>query len=187
MTDAVIANGVMTSGSILLPDATTTVVVATSTPLTNLVNYAPVASFIAAMNNLAVTVTDTSSDANNGTSAYFTDLWNYIWNFGDGATVPASVSAVGNNQTHTYSTPGSYLISLLLTDKYGLSSMANSTVSALSAPVVSSGGGSGGGGGGGGFGGGFVQSVLRAIVGDINKDNKVNKYDFALMMAAWTN
>ena len=181
LTDAVITSNVMTSGSILLPDGTTTETIVVATPLTDLVNYAPVASFIATVNNLVATVTDTSSDQNNGTSAYFTDLWNYMWNFGDGVTTPVSVATVGNSQTHTYSTAGAYTISLLLTDKYGLSSTANSSVTAVSIPTVVA---TSNGGGGGGW-SPFVQTVLKAVVGDTNKDGRVDKYDFALLMAEW--
>jgi len=44
-----------------------------------------------------------------------------------------------------------------------------------------------GGGGGGGGGGGYTPSTTSssAIQGDINGDDKVDKYDFALMMSAW--
>jgi len=41
------------------------------------------------------------------------------------------------------------------------------------------------GGGGGGGGGGSYTSPPSSIKGDINKDNKVDKYDFALIMANW--
>ncbi len=41
------------------------------------------------------------------------------------------------------------------------------------------------GGGGGGGGGSFVSTPSPSIVGDMNSDGKVNKYDFALMMANW--
>lgn len=51
------------------------------------------------------------------------------------------------------------------------------------------GGSSGGGGGssGGGGGGGYTPPTTPppAIQGDTNNDSKVDKYDFALMMAAW--
>jgi len=53
------------------------------------------------------------------------------------------------------------------------------TVSGLS--CVSSGGG-GGGGGGGGSGGTPIPSTKK---GDANGDNKVDKYDFSLMMSNW--
>ena len=51
-------------------------------------------------------------------------------------------------------------------------------------PADTGGGGTGGGGGGGilGF---FSASASEKIVGDVNGDSKVDKYDFALMMSAW--
>lgn len=42
-------------------------------------------------------------------------LGNYLWNFGDGNTSTAV------NPTHTYQTPGNYLISLIVTDNNGCS------------------------------------------------------------------
>lgn len=178
MTDAIIANNVMTSGSIVLPNGTTTVVVSTSTPLTELVNYAPVASFLTVMNNLLVTVTDTSSDPNNTSpSSLWSDAWNYVWNFGDGATTTAHVSTVGNNQTHTYATAGNYNISLALTDQYGLSSINSGNVTALSTP-------SGGGGGGGGGWGGYYSSTPKPQ-GDVNNDGKVDLIDFNMVLIQW--
>jgi len=49
--------------------------------------------------------------------------------------------------------------------------------------IVSSGSGSTGGSGGGGGGGGATPTTYKT--GDVNKDTKVDKYDFALLMANW--
>lgn len=171
----------MTSGSIVLPNGTTTVAVSTSTPLTELVNYAPVASFLTVMNNLLVTITDISSDPNNtAPSSLWSDAWNYVWNFGDGATTTAHVSTIGNNQTHTYASTGNYTISLALTDQYGLSSINNGNVTALSTPAVSSGGGGGGGGGG-------YYMYSPQVNGDTNNDGKVDLLDFNMFLTQWGN
>lgn len=169
----------MTAGSILLPNGTTTVVISTPTLLTALVNYAPVASFISAMSGLIATITDTSSDPNSASAGV--DSWNYAWNFGDGTTAAANVATIGNNQTHTYSTPGSYTISLLLTDQYNLISSSQSGVTAVSTPP------SGGGGGGGaysGWGTSFVQQLLL-LAGDINHDGHVDLLDFNQLLVQW--
>lgn len=185
MIDAIITDGVMTSGSILLPDGTTTVVIATSTPLTDLVNYAPIALFNTLMTNLVATITDTSSDPNNtAPSNLWRDSWNYVWDFGDGATTTASVTTLGNNQTHTYAAANNYVISLLLTDKYGLTSSANANVTAISTPIIS--GGGGGGGGVGVFGGSYyLGSAPIYINGDINRDGKVDLLDFNILLVDW--
>jgi hypothetical protein len=56
------------------------------------------------------------------------------------------------------------------------------------------GGGSGGGGSGGGGGGGYYmpavstpQTALSALSGDTNKDNKVDIFDFNILMINWGN
>ena len=61
------------------------------------------------------------------------------------------------------------------------------TTSTTQTSTVSHSGGSGGssGGGSGGGSGGYSGGSFRVKKGDINKDNKVDKYDFALMMANW--
>ena len=185
-----INNGVMTSGSIVGANGSTTVVVV-PTLLTALINYAPVASFIATINNLVATITDTSSDPNSPT---LPDSWNYLWNFGDGATTTANVATVGNNQTHTYVAPGTYTISLVLTDQYGLTSNASNNVTAISTPAVTPPSGGGGGGSGAGgvsvYGTGYyVGSVpldsLGKVKGDINRDGKVDMFDFNILLVQW--
>jgi len=163
----------MTSGSIVLPDGATTVAITTPTVLTALVNYAPVASFIAAMNNLVATITDTSTDPNSASSG--SDAWTHIWNFGDGSSATVSAGALGNNQTHTYNAPGAYTISLLLTDKYGLSSATNSNITAVSTPNIS-------GGGGGSLPAAKQQILLK---GDTNGDGRVDILDFNKLMVQW--
>ncbi|MBI5398452.1 DUF5011 domain-containing protein, partial [Candidatus Woesearchaeota archaeon] len=133
VTDAVIVNDIMSSGTIVLPDGTP-MLVSTSTQLSSLVNYAPVASFGTAVNNLNLAITDTSIDPNS--SAVFTDSWTYNWDFGDSAASTLATTTIGNNnQAHTYVSAGSYTVSLTITDQYGLSSATSSLVT-VNAPIV---------------------------------------------------
>jgi uncharacterized protein YjbI with pentapeptide repeats len=155
LTDATVINGVITSGTITLPNGSSTVI-ATSTPLVDIVNYSPVASFTPASTGLTVTVTDASTDLNNGSN--LNDTWTYTWNFGDGTTVTATTSTLGNTQTHTYSTGGTYTITLTITDSAGNTSVKTIGVT-VSAPTGGTGGSSGGSGGGGFInGGGYTIS-----------------------------
>lgn len=69
---------------------------------------APVAGFNAAVDGLAVTFSNTSSDANN-------DIVSYAWDFGDG-NVSDAVSP-----SHVYAASGTYTVSLTAVDATGLS------------------------------------------------------------------
>lgn len=99
--------------------------------------------FSAIASSLSAAITDLSSDPNSGGS--IGDSYTYNWNFGDGATALASTPVVGNNQSHSYSTAGTYNVTLTLTDAFSLSSNYSSPIT-VTAPVVTSGGGGGGGG-----------------------------------------
>jgi hypothetical protein len=134
---ATIVNNIMSTGTITYNGTTT--VISTSTPLTALINYAPVAGFTFATSTLQVTLTDSSTDVNEGTG--FVDSWIYNWNFGDGATSTIATSSTNGSISHTYATSGSYIIGLVITDSYGATSSATTsvTVSAavdLVAPVI---------------------------------------------------
>jgi hypothetical protein len=65
-------------------------------------------------------------------SATATDVWSavtsYAWSFGDGAT------ASGASPTHTYATPGTYPVSLTVTDAVGNSTTRTATTT-VAAPV----------------------------------------------------
>ncbi|MCF7844031.1 DUF5011 domain-containing protein, partial [Candidatus Gracilibacteria bacterium] len=121
----------MTSGSIILPNGTTTFIVSTSTPLTSLVNYAPTASFTFSTSSLVVTITDTSSDPNNSS---LPDSWTYNWDFGDTTTATGTFATTSNSQIHAYTIPGTYTIILNMIDQYGLSSTATSSITVAGAP-----------------------------------------------------
>jgi uncharacterized protein YjbI with pentapeptide repeats len=179
ITDGNIVNGVMNSGTILGPTGTP-IVVTVPTPLTDLINYVPVAGFTASANNLNITVTDSSTDQNSG--GVIGDSFTYLWNFGDGTFATANTATVGNNQTHTYTTPGIYTVTLTLSDAFGGVATASQAVTVVSpvvvapapAPVV----------GGGGIFGAFFGALAK-ILGDVNGDGWVNSYDFAILMADW--
>ncbi len=175
VTDGFIENGVISSGTITSATGTP-MVINSPTILSTIINYPPVASFIAVLNGLILTVTDTSSDQNSGTT--LNDSYTYEWNFGDGsATTTVAKSVIGSNQTRTYAVAGVYTVFLRLTDAFSKFSTFITTVTAT-APTSS-------GGGGGGGASSSIISVVSKIVGDMNGDNKVNKYDFSLMMVYW--
>jgi PKD repeat protein len=133
----------MSSGSIILPGATTSTVISTSTSLLSIVNYPHVATYNTSASNLGVTFTDTSTDPN-GTS--LADTWTYAWNFGDGtATTTATTTTIGNNQSHTYANAGTYTVTLVITDQYGVVSTKISTVTASNPPLGGTGGSTSGG------------------------------------------
>ncbi|MCX4781996.1 collagenase [Streptomyces sp. NBC_01264] len=84
------------------------------------VNQAPVAGFSAAVNALAVSFTDSSTDAD-GTIA------SRAWNFGDGTT---STSA---NPAKTYAAAGTYTVRLTVTDNKGATATTTKAVTVGSA------------------------------------------------------
>ncbi len=67
---------------------------------------APVAQFSYEANDLAVTFTNSSYDVNE-------DITGYVWNFGD------DTSSTETSPSHTYAEPGTYTVSLTVTDAAG--------------------------------------------------------------------
>jgi PKD repeat protein len=74
-------------------------------------NQPPAARMVLGVNSLALTVNASGSSDPDGSIA------SYVWNFGEGAS--ASNNASGVTAAHTYATPGSYLVTLLVTDNQG--------------------------------------------------------------------
>ena len=79
-------------------------------------NAAPTASFTTTINGLSVAVNGSGSSDPDGTIA------SYAWTFGDGGT------ATGATATHTYAAPGTYTISLRVTDNAGATGNATRSV-----------------------------------------------------------
>jgi PKD repeat protein len=73
---------------------------------------------------LSVAVSGAGSSAVSGTIA------TYAWTFGDGAT------ATGSDATHTFATPGEYVITLTVTDDKGRSGTAESSAVATGPDAV---------------------------------------------------
>ncbi len=93
----------------------------------------------------------------------------------DAVNGTTTVSATGTVNTVV---AGTYIITYTSTDLSGNGATSSRTVNVN--PVTS-----GGGGGGGSFGGGGTVYNPGFKIGDINKDGKVDKYDFALLMVYW--
>lgn len=74
-----------------------------TTALVDVTNGAPIADFIATCNALSCSVDGSGSTDDGG-------IVTYAWDFGDGGT------AVGVNASHDYTAPGTFLISLTVTD-----------------------------------------------------------------------
>jgi hypothetical protein len=60
--------------------------------------------------------------------------YTYVWNFGDGT----SATTAANFTTHTYTTVGTYLVSVTVHDPYDRNATANATVQVLKSPPGSS-------------------------------------------------
>jgi PKD repeat protein len=99
--------------------ATKTVTVATG-------NRTPTASFTASASDLAVSFDASASSDPDGTVA------SYGWTFGDGST------GSGVTASHTYATPGTYTVTLTVTDDRGASATAMRTVTVAEATVLAS-------------------------------------------------
>nr|WP_281167346.1 PKD domain-containing protein [Succinimonas amylolytica] len=101
-------------------------VAATKTVTVEKANNVPVASFTVASNYLDITATSTSSDQD-GPS----DIVSYSWTSSDGG------SATTRNYAHTFAAPGTYTISLVVTDSKGASSaVASQNVTVESEPII---------------------------------------------------
>jgi PKD repeat protein len=80
-------------------------------------NDEPVAAFTQACTNLACTFTDASSDADSAA-----DINTWSWDFGDDAT------STEQNPQHTYAAPGTYTVTLEVTDFAGASNSTSQDV-----------------------------------------------------------
>lgn len=78
-------------------------------------NASPVASFTYATSRLTATFTDTSTDSDGVIAAR-------SWSFGDGLTSTAA------NPSHTYASPGTYTVTLTVTDDVGATAATSKSV-----------------------------------------------------------
>jgi PKD repeat protein len=96
------------------------------------VDAAPTAAFTASANP-ATAGLPVGFDASGSTDSVGT-ITGYAWNFGDPGS--AENTSTGRNPTHVYATPGSYTVSLTVTNDAGQSSIRNAAVTVNSVPVV---------------------------------------------------
>jgi PKD repeat protein len=91
-------------------------------------NSAPVAAFSHNCNLLACTFTDASSDPDNGDN-----IASHAWNFGEQGS--STNTSTDPSPAHTYAAPGTYHVTLTVTDNHGLASaVADSTITVSNAP-----------------------------------------------------
>jgi PKD repeat protein len=83
----------------------------------------PTSSFISSVNNLTVQFNDTSTGL----------LPSWSWNFGDGST------STLQNPTHTYNSPGTYQVSLTVSNPVGSNTSTQNTVIKYNAQVAQQG------------------------------------------------
>jgi len=148
--NAVVINGVLTNGTLILANGTNY----TAPPnvnIANITNLPPNSAFTFTRSNLRVNLNSgSSSDPNTG------DTLTYFWDFGDGTNATTASATT----SHTYSSAGTYTITLTATDNWGASDPTPATRQAT--VTASTGGGfSGGGGGGCGGGGGGSSAYAR--------------------------
>jgi len=154
--DAVIDNGIITSGTIIQGSVTYNASSNVTANISQLVNLAPIASFTT--DTLATTPgtvinfdSSSTTDPNIGQlGPYNSTNMTYYWDFGDGN----NLTITNTTTTHSYSADGTYVVVLTATDAYGLSDNTTKTITistpAPPTPTYSSSGGGGGGRGGGG-------------------------------------
>jgi PKD repeat protein len=87
-------------------------------------NVAPTASFTSSCSNLACTFDASASTDPDGTIA------SYAWDFGDGT------SGTGPSPSHSYAAPGSYIVTLTVTDNGGATGSATRTVAPTAATAA---------------------------------------------------
>jgi len=86
-------------------------------------NQAPSASFTSSCTDLVCTFTDTSADPDGSIASW-------SWDFGDGGTSSSAAP------THTYTAPGTYTVTLGVTDDDGAGDTTSATVTVTAPPVI---------------------------------------------------
>ena len=88
-------------------------------------NVAPTAAFTSSVSNLAASFDAAASADSDGTIA------SYAWNFGD------STTGTGVAPSHTYTTPGTYTVTLTVTDDDGATDVETGSVTVTAPPASS--------------------------------------------------
>jgi hypothetical protein len=148
------------SGKILLENGTYyDATVSGVANLTDLINYAPVAvleNSYSGETSEVVSLTSTTYDRNiqGPGSNSLNDSLTYNWTFGDGTNATTNISATSK----TYSSTGTYTLTLIVKDKFNKTSTTTSTVT-ITSPSSGDGDSSGGGSSGGSSGGSISQNI----------------------------
>ncbi len=110
--------------------------------------------------NLNVEISNQNSSNNESASPY-----TYEWSFGDGNANEVKKNETTDSKTHSYSSSGTYTVSIVVSNKYNLSAADSGTITISD---QSNGGGSDGGGGGSSSTGGSPsgQSGLLTLTGE---------------------
>jgi hypothetical protein len=168
ITDAIITDGVITNGTIngtVLYNATA------SGPanVSDIVNVAPTATFSASPTTIirgnSVSFAWTGSDVNVG--GLLNDSLTFLYDFADGS------NSTLNATSHTFSTAGSFVVNLTVTDSFGKSASTTTTITVNNPP--SSGGGGGGGSSSGG--GGSSARTYSAILSNESQSFEFRRRD----------
>ena len=139
--DANITNNTITSGTIVMTNGTVyNATLSGQKVLKEIVNFKPVADFNYSASYLAVTFNDSSSDLNVYENSTLNDSLTYLWNFGDSTTSTAI------NASHTYSSAGTFIVILTVTDKFNESDSKSMTITLIAQPSTTVYASSGGGG-----------------------------------------
>ncbi|MBI4140654.1 PKD domain-containing protein [Candidatus Woesearchaeota archaeon] len=140
ITNATITNNVITAGQITINGFTYDATINGQVQLSQLMPLAPVASFTQsdtiAQQGREVVFTSTSTDAN--IPGPLNDTLSFVWDFGDSTTASGAIA------TKRYTSEGTFTVTLRVTDRFALSSIAQKTVTVVRGNSGSNNGGGGG-------------------------------------------
>lgn len=102
-----------------------------SQPVTILPGYAPTASFTHSISGNTISFNAGASTDSDGT------IVNYAWNFGEPSSGSNTVSGATSTLSHTYSSPGTYTVSLTVTDDEGTTTTFSKSIKINVVPTAS--------------------------------------------------